>query len=221
MANPTLDTVTGRANGAAVTNFTVTATIANNPARFLLCSIVSNASATSVTYAGSSLSRMGAVSISANMQMVMYNLLNPAIGSGTLAVALAGSYTCLIASYYNVDQNTPYSGLRGLSGSGTAATATFSAAVGSVIFSALAERGNPASASVSATGHNELETITNSNHRQELYNLTAAAQTTTVAYALATAGGALWLIQGCVLNGTSTPVGTIAVGTLAQMGAGV
>jgi hypothetical protein len=221
VANPTFEIDDGLANGAAVTNFTLTCTVADNPARFFLCSITSNASATSITYAGSSLSRMGAVSISSNMQMVLYNLLSPPVGTGTLAVALAGSYTCLTAQWYNVDQNTPTSGLLAHSGSGTAATATFSAAVGSVIFSVLAERGNPNSASITAAGHTQLSGISNSNHRQEMYALTAAAVTTTVAYALATAGGQMWLIQGVVLNGTTTPAGNVAVGTLAQMGAGV
>jgi hypothetical protein len=100
----------GGNNGGSTTSLTYSYTVGSGPNRLLVVNLIGDTSAddiSSVTYAGTPMTRIGKVQASSNNWQYLYYLLNPASGSNNVVIT-AGSPHYLIsqaASWYNVKQS--------------------------------------------------------------------------------------------------------------------
>lgn len=164
MTQPAFDTATGQAiANSAASGYTLTAVIANNPNRFLYFGFPHSNSnpITGITYAGQSLEPIGSYSVSTTGALSTFGLINPPAGTGTLVLVLTNttswSATPILASFYNVDQTTPYGTLTAVVTTSPTHTLNISSSANDLVLVGIAcYNSGPQLASVTAIGTTEL-----------------------------------------------------------------
>jgi len=144
---PTPAPVTQDAVGAvqqkvAVTSFSWSHTVGNNSRRLLIVGISVNNGKTvnSVTYGSQNLTRFDSISYESNTQdNELWYLINPVVGTGTVTVHLSGSTYAVAdsASFYNVNQTTPFGIDSKSSGNGHTATVNVASGTNQLVLDVL------------------------------------------------------------------------------------
>jgi len=126
----------------AVTSFSWSHTVGNNSRRLLIVGISVNNGKTvsSVTYGSQNLTRFDSISYESNTEdNELWYLVNPAVGTGTVTVHLSGSAYAVAdsASFYNVNQTTPFGTDSKSSGDGHTATVTVASGINQLVLDVL------------------------------------------------------------------------------------
>ncbi len=121
------------------TSFTFSHTTGTGADRLLLVGVSMRAGAehvNSVTYAGNSLTLVGAQSNGANTRMEIWRLVNPPTAANNVVVTLSASGRAVIgaATFTGVDQTTPLGTFASATGSSTTPSVAVSSAVGELVF---------------------------------------------------------------------------------------
>jgi hypothetical protein len=126
----------------SVSSFSWSHTIGNYSRRLLIVGISVNNGKTvsSVTYGTQNLTRLDSISYASNAQdNELWYVVNPAVGTGTVTVHLSGSAYAVAdsASFYNVNQTTPFGTDSKSSGNGHTATVTVASGTNQLVLDVL------------------------------------------------------------------------------------